>query len=225
MSDNVAYVLIPRAINHNRIPFIEFFKSTLLPAEMKKHMNRSVRISLMPGRAPKPMYLWNNTRRFAQIVYRRFHVDIPEINVPPVMWYVVSRLGGDGESIAARQWLRLTHAGVTFEQVRSLLHLIDANMKIVASEYSTLTRQRRSSLNVEFDRATRKYDVIMPELSIAAAWVIVMKLAYGLDGAERSALLEDDPLIGRPRGSAWVKELAKRTEAGKLDPFRHLEHQ
>lgn len=84
-------------VNHNKIPFIEFFKSTQLPAEMKKHMNRAVRLSLMPGRSPKPIYLWNNSRRFAHILHRRFKIDFPRINEYPVVWKIVSKLGGDGE--------------------------------------------------------------------------------------------------------------------------------
>jgi hypothetical protein len=35
------------------------------------------------------------------------------------------------------------------------------------------------------DRSNRYNDTIMPEMNIAAAWVVVMKMAYGLDGRER----------------------------------------
>lgn len=63
---------------------------------MKKRMNGPVRRSLMPGRSPKPIYLWNNSRRFAHILYRRFKIDFPRINELPVVWKMVSKLGGDG---------------------------------------------------------------------------------------------------------------------------------
>lgn len=38
---------------------------------------------------------------------------------------------------------------------------------------------------VTYERTRRNQDVFMPELSIAGAWVVVMKLAYGLDGKDR----------------------------------------
>jgi len=38
---------------------------------------------------------------------------------------------------------------------------------------------------VEYERTRWNQDVIMPELSVVAAWIVVMKLAYGLDGRNR----------------------------------------
>jgi RNA polymerase I-specific transcription initiation factor RRN7 len=38
---------------------------------------------------------------------------------------------------------------------------------------------------VEYERTRRNQDVYMPELSVVAAWIVVMKLAYGLDGRDR----------------------------------------
>ena len=40
---------------------------------------------------------------------------------------------------------------------------------------------------VEYERTRWNQDVIMPELSVVAAWIVVMKLAYGLDGRDRLA--------------------------------------
>ena len=38
---------------------------------------------------------------------------------------------------------------------------------------------------VTYERTKRNQDIIMPELSVAAAWVVIMKLAYGLDERDR----------------------------------------
>jgi hypothetical protein len=38
---------------------------------------------------------------------------------------------------------------------------------------------------VEYERTKRNQDILMPELLVAAAWVVVMKLAYGLDERDR----------------------------------------
>lgn len=142
-------------------------------------------------------------------------------------------------------------ADVTYEEVLALLRLIDVNLSIVAREYMTVkpgfsegqageggnTKQKKKGKGKEkeeeqakrkqseYDRPTKTYDVIMPEISIAAAWVIVMKFAYGLDGTERQALLPDDPLIGRPRPEDWLQELKKRKQHGEFNHQHHLEHQ
>lgn len=51
----------------------------------------------------------------------------------------------------------------------------------------TLVRKRRNSESgtVMRDMTTRYQDILMPELSIVSAWVVVMKMAYGLDGVQR----------------------------------------
>lgn len=135
---------------------------------------------------------------------------------------------------------------MTYEEVLSLLNMAEVNLSIVAPEYITIRpkpaeqrpdevnnrqkkdkraeEERRKKERAEYE-ITKQYSVIMPEMSIAAAWVIVMKLAYGLDGTERQALLPDDPLIGRPRAEDWLKELKKRKERGEFNYKQHLEHQ
>lgn len=36
-----------------------------------------------------------------------------------------------------------------------------------------------------YERTRRNQDVMMPELNVVAAWIVVVKLAYGLDGRDR----------------------------------------
>ena len=38
----------------------------------------------------------------------------------------------------------------------------------------------------QMERTTMYNDLILPEMAVAAVWVTVMKMAYGLDGQERS---------------------------------------
>jgi RNA polymerase I-specific transcription initiation factor RRN7 len=51
----------------------------------------------------------------------------------------------------------------------------------------TVMGKRRNSESeaTTHEMTARQQDIHMPELSVAAAWVVVMKLAYGLDGKER----------------------------------------
>lgn len=36
-----------------------------------------------------------------------------------------------------------------------------------------------------YRRTNRYQDIVMPELAVVAGWVIIMKMAYGLDGGIR----------------------------------------
>lgn len=170
-------------MNTNRIPYIDFAKSTLISPEMAKHMNHDVQISLRPTRSPSPLYLFKRTRKFARILTRTYGLSFPEINVQPVAWKVISQLGGTGEFIIfCTELSAITHA-----QALAFLELIDANMTLNDTESAPVVRKRRNSesATTTSERTRRYLDVVMPELSFAAAWVVVMKMAYGLDGRER----------------------------------------
>ena len=82
---------------------------------------------------------------------------------------------------------------------------------------------------VTYERTRRNQDVFMPELSIVGAWVVVMKLAYGLDGKDRYVFLAcrigahdryaldpSDPVLSMPNISSWVKELDRLLNNGDL---------
>lgn len=89
-----------------------------------------------------------------------------------------------------------------------LLALIDLNLSLVdraISEVKRRGRQRSRSRHSSrgdrspsrtsrpgspvpvsgYEKAIRYQDVFMPELAVAAAWVITMKMAYGLDQDQR----------------------------------------
>lgn len=36
-------------VNRNEIPFIDYGRTTLMPEEMRKHLNRDVTLALCPG--------------------------------------------------------------------------------------------------------------------------------------------------------------------------------
>ncbi|WVO21859.1 uncharacterized protein IAS62_003179 [Cryptococcus decagattii] len=65
-----------------------------------------------------------------------------------------------------------------------------------------------------YERTKMMYDELPPEVSIAAAWVIVMKMIYGLDGQPRKAIVYEDPVVGLPQEAPWLKELCERFENG-----------
>jgi hypothetical protein len=66
---------------------------------MAKHMNLDVMTSLRPQRSPSPAQLYRATLRFARILTKWYGQVVPEINVQPLAWHVVSQLGGTGELV------------------------------------------------------------------------------------------------------------------------------
>lgn len=84
-----------------------------------------------------------------------------------------------------------------YNQVHRLLAIIDINLALIDSDVVTVTRKARrgrqgtdhddlgAAGEVTYERTRRNQDVYLPEMSVAAAWVIVMKLAYGLDEQDR----------------------------------------
>ena len=73
-----------------------------------------------------------------------------------------------------------------------LLSIVDVNLTLRGSDLKLSERRLRADhttgidgLLVKYVSSTRYKDLWMPEMSVAAAWVIVMKLAYGLDNIER----------------------------------------
>lgn len=164
------YARLQQAITTNEIPYVDFARTTLIPPEMLRHMNKGVRLSLRPQRSPSPSTLFSIVREFARTITIYFDVKLPEVNYPPVAWHVISQLGGND---------------TTYSQVIRFLELVDANMSITDTVAPMLRKLPNSEETITVMRATRNHDVHMPELSVAAAWVVVMKLAYGLDGLPR----------------------------------------
>jgi RNA polymerase I-specific transcription initiation factor RRN7 len=89
----------------------------------------------------------------------------------------------------------LTKASI-YQQVHRILRILNINLGLldeVVVKHTRKARRPKSGLGagememglVGYERTRRNQDVIMPELSVVAAWVVVMKLAYGLDGRER----------------------------------------
>ena len=130
--------------------------------------------------------------------------------------------------------LRLIKAS-TYQQVHRVLRLLNVNMGLLDDDIVRHSRKARKAPNglergkVTYERTRRNQDVFMPELSIVGAWVVVMKLAYGLDGKDRYVVLSgrirahgryaldpSDQVLSMPDISKWVKELERRLRNGDL---------
>jgi hypothetical protein len=73
-----------------------------------------------------------------------------------------------------------------------LLELLDVNISLVESSIGRFERKARKSgigrgrvEMEEYERSRRYREVNLPELTVVAGWVLVMKMMYGLDGVTR----------------------------------------
>ena len=101
-----------RMINDNKLPYLDFARTTFIPIEMFNRMNRDVRLALTPRvryylfwsivandqKSPAPLYLFEESRSFARMLNRHFSLTLPGINTPPISWRIISSLGGTRKS-------------------------------------------------------------------------------------------------------------------------------
>ncbi|WRT67298.1 uncharacterized protein IL334_004266 [Kwoniella shivajii] len=219
---------IENAINEMKIPYIDFYHTTYLSEEMKRHINRDIMISLSPLRSPSPLHIHRSCKSFSRILDKRYGIHIPEINVHPVIWRIVSSLGG---------------TPTTYVQVARLLTMLDTNLSLTEREINTFWRKDRSKPKLYqsdddsddlhdkrkmeiYERTALYQDVLAPEVAVVSAWIMIMKMIYGLDGIPRQAILKSDPAIGLATSKKWVDELKDRLDNGvfkgnKKDLERH----
>ncbi len=119
-------------------------------------------------------------------------------------WRVISSIGGTRTSaVWASMSIWLIGTATTYAQVTRLLALLDVNLSMADAHFETVKRRlkpghdehgdgqtdRENGMqSIEYRMTTKYQDVILPELSVAAAWVMVMKMLYGLDGEPRSVI-------------------------------------
>lgn len=142
------------------------------------------------------MLLFDESKILARTLQRYFGLSIPELNLSPISWRLIYSLGGTREpSIPDNSMANEANQSAnTYHQIHRLLALLDVNLNLVDTDFGTYTRKARrgrqgddgdSARVITLTRTKRNNDVILPELSIVAAWVTVLKMAHGLDGQRR----------------------------------------
>ena len=119
------------------------------------------------------------------------------------------------------RWLNI--AAETYLQVMQVIKLCDLNRSMLNRQvriYRKYNYKVAGAIETTYERSTKLNDVILPELSIVAAWVILMKLAYGLDDHERGVYLENDPSLAMPPGEAWLAKLREGNANGTFKSGR-----
>ena len=126
-------------------------------------------------RAPNPLRLHERCLSFVQKLHRRYNITIPEVNIPPLAWKILSSLGCSP-----------TH----YTQVMNLLRLLDVNLSLLQPDTRQHSRryhftEQQAVQETDVEIPTLYDDLWLPEVSVVASFMIVMKMTYGLDGEER----------------------------------------
>ncbi|ORY24983.1 hypothetical protein BCR39DRAFT_545473 [Naematelia encephala] len=212
----VMNVDIEALINDAKIPYLDFAHTTIVPQDMYKHMNREVALALSPARAPRPMSMFQSCRKLARVLIRQFGLILPEANIHPVAWQALSAVGSPPTTyVQVMRLLDLLKTNISFNEDMDTFHRKPSSRRPSVPQIDNVPAIEENNL-LEYERTRRYDDVILPELAVIAAWVVVMKMAYGLDDDLRTVLAKDDPLIGLVEGKRWIEELRVRLKDGTL---------
>ncbi|PCH41046.1 hypothetical protein WOLCODRAFT_118149 [Wolfiporia cocos MD-104 SS10] len=172
----VMYMDFIRLIEAYKLPYLEPLR--FLPVSMTSHLTKSTSKALSPSHAPRTLDLHNLTSRLAKLMYAKFEVYTPEMNATPTLWRAVRALQGNPTLYT------MTKKVARMLSIPVMLH------RSLAAPLQRLTKE---------DATWRKYDSAVPEVSLIATVIVVLKMVYGLDGKDRSPKERDDPACALPR--------------------------
>ncbi|EMD40759.1 hypothetical protein CERSUDRAFT_130984 [Gelatoporia subvermispora B] len=170
----VVYMDFVRLIEAYELPYLESIR--LLPHTLTLHLTKSTRRALSPYYAPTPLQLHRLTSRLARLVYSQYGVFTPEMNAAPVLWRAVRSVCG---------------TPVIYAMSKKIARIVSLPLTLHHS-LAPLPRVKKG------DPGWHKFDNAIPEASLIAVVIIVLKLVYGLDGKIRMPLERDDPACALP---------------------------
>ncbi|CCM01610.1 uncharacterized protein FIBRA_03670 [Fibroporia radiculosa] len=179
----VTYMDFIRLIEEYKLQYLDPVR--FLPWSLASHLTKHTVHALSPHHAPTVLHLHGLTSRLAKLMYLTYDVHTPEMNSPPTLWRAVRSLCGT-----------------------PTLYALTKKVARIASIPFTLHRALTSPLKHEKKRdpTWHKFDSIVPEVSLIASVIVVMKLVYGLDdNGERLPREKDDPACALPRLSDLLK--------------------
>ncbi|GBE79719.1 hypothetical protein SCP_0209200 [Sparassis crispa] len=188
----VIYMDFVRLIEAYELPYLDPVR--LLPTSLAQHLTKHTAHALSPHHSPKPVYLHIQTSRLARLMYSTYEISTPEMNAPPILWRAVRGLRGT-----------------------PTLYMLAKTLARVLSIPLTLHRSLASGFKrtEQGEHGWHRYDNAVPEVSLAATVIIVMKMVYGLDGEVRHPQEKDDPARTLPLLSdllACIKDLDERSK-------------
>ncbi|OCH94136.1 hypothetical protein OBBRIDRAFT_817467 [Obba rivulosa] len=172
----VMYMDFVRLIETYELPYLDSIR--LLPPELALHLTKHTKQALSPHHAPMPLQLHRLTARLAKLMYSQYGVCTPEMNAAPILWRAVRALCG---------------TPTLYTMTKKLARVISLPLTLHRSLAPGLPHVKKG------DPSWHKYDNAVPEVSLVASIIVVLKLVYGLDGKPRLPKEQEDPACAMPR--------------------------
>ncbi|KAF8605152.1 hypothetical protein BDV93DRAFT_572689 [Ceratobasidium sp. AG-I] len=182
-------------INSYRIPYLNVV--SLIPDNMQKHLSTAVRQELTPPHAPTVAGLNLITRRIARRLHANLGVDIPELNVAPILWRGVRAFQGPP---------------TLYAMAKKLMERLEIPLTI----HPSLAPRPSSGLQQQSG------DWAPTEVSIACIMIIVLKLVYGFEENIRFVPQEEDPAACFPSFADYMISLRRGREEDSVSFSRLL---
>ncbi|KAI0939982.1 hypothetical protein AcV5_001212 [Taiwanofungus camphoratus] len=199
----IIYMDFIRLIEAYELPYLDPIR--LLPASLTAHLTKHTAQALSPHHAPTPLHLHRLASRLAKLMYASYAVYTPEMNAAPVLWRAVCGLYG---------------TPTLYILTKKVARVISIPLMLHNSVASPLPRAKQR------DPVGHKYDNAVPEVSLLATVIVVLKMVYGLDGRARLPKERDDPACALPRLSDYLTCLKELDEKSAKDeaPFSTTSH-
>ena len=124
--------------------------------------------------------------RLARLMYQNYRAYTPECNAAPLLWRTVFHLCGT-RAYSIHLICCTTRVFTPVEMYPATLYILSKKLARVLSLTLTLHHSLSPALKriKQRDPEHHKFDNAPVEVSLAAVVIVVLKLAYGLDGRKR----------------------------------------
>ncbi|KAM5540486.1 hypothetical protein V8D89_005944 [Ganoderma adspersum] len=194
----VMYIDFLRLIESYDLPYLDALR--LLPENMMWHLRKQTAQALSPYHAPSTLHLHGLASRLAKLMYTTYDVYTPELSPAPILWRAVCNLQGTPTLyVLAKRLARLVSIPLTLHRI-----LVPA-----------LKRTKKK------DPLFHKHDNAVPEVSLVATVIVVMKMVYGMDGKLRQPQEKVDPACALPALKDLLQALreAETLDLKRTPPF------
>ncbi|EJF61215.1 hypothetical protein DICSQDRAFT_61315 [Dichomitus squalens LYAD-421 SS1] len=188
----VMYIDFIRIIESYDLPYLDALR--LVPEAMLRHLRKQTAQALSPFYPPSTLYLHNLSSRLSKLMYSTYDVYTPEMNAAPILWKAVRSLQGT-----------------------PTLYVLTKRLARLVSIPLTLHRTLAPALKCtkKRDPGFHKHDNAVPEVSLIATVIVVMKMVYGMDGQLRRPRENEDPACALPTLKDVLRAI-KNAEAADL---------
>ncbi|KAF7775991.1 hypothetical protein Agabi119p4_4384 [Agaricus bisporus var. burnettii] len=187
----IMYQDLMRVIASYKLPYLDPVR--LLPLSVSSHLTKHNSQALSPHRVPNIFSVHKLAARLSKKLYATYGVFTPECNAAPLLWRLTKDVG---------------QTPTLYALAKQVAYILELPLTLHSSLAPGVRRVKAK------DSEGHKYDNVPPEVALMATIIIVVKMAYGLDGKPRIPIEEGDPVVALPRIDEW-RELLKNLDDGR----------